>query len=342
MLMVVLGAGASYDSVPSRPPKYWQTMEQRLPLANQLFDDRVEFSEVMSRFPSCLSIIPYVRSISSSGRTVEQVLEQLQSEAEHYPERHHQLAAIRYYLQIMLWQCENSWKAVAKGVTNYKTLLDQIERWRKQTEEVCLVTFNYDRMIEDALPVVGVHINELFDYVKYTYKLIKLHGSVNWGRMVDTTIQEITELNAWQIAHELIDRVPDLKVSDKFHLVNDRGYPFPPFGNSALFPAIAIPVQSKQHYECPKEHIDALRSLIPKTTKLLMIGWRAMEAHFLKLMADGIRHRVAVLAISGSLDDARQSVVNLRNAGIETEAIESPSGFTEFIVNREGDEFLRS
>ncbi len=36
--------------------------------------------------------------------------------------------------------------------------LDQIERWRKPDEQVCIVTFNYDSFLEDALPVVGVKI----------------------------------------------------------------------------------------------------------------------------------------------------------------------------------------
>jgi hypothetical protein len=179
MLMVVIGAGASYDSVPSISGN--SAYLDRPPLADQLFHARPEFSKVMQRLPACLPIIPLVQNLPS-GRTVEHVLQHLQSEAQDYPKRLRQLAAIRYYLHIMLWGCELRWLDIAKGVTNYKTLLDQIERWRKPDEQVCLVTFNYDRLIEDALPAVGVEIRELSDYVgSDTYKLIKLHGSINWG-----------------------------------------------------------------------------------------------------------------------------------------------------------------
>ena len=67
-----------------------------------------------------------------------------------------------------------------KGVTNY-TLLDEIEGWRsKQNELVRLVTFNYDTMIEQALPSVGVKIAAMHDYISQRYALIKHHGSVNW------------------------------------------------------------------------------------------------------------------------------------------------------------------
>jgi len=341
MLMVVLGAGASYDSVPflTGNPGY----RERPPLADELFQDRPDFLNVMQRFPVCQAIIPLVQ-MPASGGTVEQVLEHLQSESDEYPERHKQLAAIRYYLHVMLWECEQRWRGIGRGISNYKTLLDQIERWREPDEQVCLVTFNYDRMIEDALPVVGVNIHDLSDYVgSKTYKLIKLHGSVNWGRLVHTHVLSIRDKNVWDVAYEMIDRIQELNITDTFRIVNElpmaRSERDPDF---ALFPAIAIPVQTKQHFECPKEHVDALREFIPQTGKLLMIGWRAMEGHFLKLLADGLDHRLRVMAVSGSLDYAKQSVANLRNSGIDADAIESTGGFTNFIITREGDEFLRA
>lgn len=76
MLMVVLGAGASYDSVPSYPSRVggYASMSERLPLAKDLFDNRPEFSDVMQRFPRCQPIVPYVRN-PPPDRTVEQVLE---------------------------------------------------------------------------------------------------------------------------------------------------------------------------------------------------------------------------------------------------------------------------
>jgi hypothetical protein len=112
--------------------------------------------------------------------------------------------------------------------------------------------------------------------------------------------------------------------------------------NVALFPAIAIPVETKQHYECPKEHLSALQECIPRTTKLLMIGWRASEQHFLKLLSEGVKRKLRVMSVAGELDAAKQSVKNLRDAGVDVDAVESSGGFTDFVVNREGDDFLRS
>ena len=136
MLMVVFGAGASYDSVPSRPPNKFPrgTLDHRRPpLANELFDDRPRFAAAMSKFQNCLPIIPYLHNLPEDG-SVERVLERFQAEAESYPEGHRQLAAIRYYLHFMMWECERYWKEIAKGITNYKTLLDQVERRRKPAQ----------------------------------------------------------------------------------------------------------------------------------------------------------------------------------------------------------------
>jgi hypothetical protein len=126
MLLIVFGAGASYDSVPSRNPRSYSGLERRPPLANQLFDDRALFTDVMKSWPQCQPIIPYLRNLPS-GVSLERRLEELQNEAPSYPARYSQLAAVRYYLQLMLQQCERFWLDDARGITNYKTLLDEVE-----------------------------------------------------------------------------------------------------------------------------------------------------------------------------------------------------------------------
>jgi hypothetical protein len=339
MLMVVFGAGASYDSAPSRRPKEW-TLAERLPLANELFGDRPDFAEAMSRFPKCQPVVPYLRHLAP-GSTVEEVLEKLQGDAGDYPERHRQLAAVRYYLHYMLWQCEYKWLAVAKGVTNFKTLLDQIERWRKPQEQVCLVTFNYDRLIEDALPTVGVNVQELGDYIaNQHYKFIKLHGSVNWAREVDTTIA-LEGRNTWQVAYELIDRAPDLDISQRYRLVT--GYPIGILDSQVLFPALAIPVETKRDYECPAEHLEVVQECAKTVTKLLLIGWRATEAPFLRLLCDNLRSdKLRVMAVADGPKEANKTIQRIRRAGIKGEFLPAGGGFSEFIVNREGEDFLKT
>src|SRR5438105_2029867 len=62
MLMVIFGAGASYDSDPTRPSaNYVLPTPHRPPLANQLFDNRPEFAHDLSYFPECIPIVPLLR-----------------------------------------------------------------------------------------------------------------------------------------------------------------------------------------------------------------------------------------------------------------------------------------
>ncbi len=135
MLMVIFGAGASYDSVPHRRwgSRKFPGSEHRLPLANELFSDRELFTATMEEFPKCQPVVPRLRL---KNILVEQELQRLQLEAEEDPERHRQLAAVRYYLRSMLWQCEEHWGRVARGVTNYKSLLAQRRNWNKNREAV--------------------------------------------------------------------------------------------------------------------------------------------------------------------------------------------------------------
>lgn len=306
MLMVVFGAGASYDSIPSRPPKSYPTtlMPFRLPLGHQLFDDRSDFVRDMSHFPKCQPIIPLLQNLPPDG-SVERVLTTLQAEAKDYSERHSQLASIRFYLQLMLWNCERHWKKVAQGITNYKSLLDQLDRWRKPPNQICLVTFNYDTMLEDVLPTVGVAIQGLSDYIaNKKYKLIKLHGSVNWAREVDTPIENVRQRDVSDVARELIDRAADLIVTQRYRVLTER--PTAKSDDLALFPAIAIPVESKSDYECPPDHLEGFRACIPEVTKLLVIGWRATEITFLQLLAENFSQEVSTMVVAGSAKGERR------------------------------------
>ncbi len=338
MLMVVFGAGSSYDSFPSLPaPK---KMIYRPPIAKELFEPRDYFIQIVSRFEACQPIIPFVRH-PRTGASVEQVLEELQNEGEQRPERYRQLAAIRHYLQFIISHCDEQWSGgITKGVTNFKTLLDEIEQVRKPEERVCLVTFNYDTLLERNLPSIGIRITSLDDYVSnQDYKLIKLHGSVNWGREVETPIDKFGQRDEWSITHELIDRAAELNISRRYRLVD--GLPVARLVKEGvvLFPAVALPVERKRDYECPDEHLDVLHRFIPEVTKLLVIGWRGTEYHFLQMLAEKLRKDLRVMVVSG--DDASEVILRLQQAGVGGHFSAFDRGFTQFILERNVIDFLR-
>lgn len=361
MIMVVFGAGASYDSVPSRTPSnfprdgntglFWQqNVESRPPLAKELFLTVDPFADSLSRFPQCHPIVPYLQQ---DGVTIEHVLEDLQSEAESDPVRMRQLAAVRFYLQDVIWNCEDRWSVVHSGVTNYATLLDQLRRSRRPEESVCLVTFNYDSMIESALRPAGVPIDTIPQYIADdAFKLFKLHGSVNWAREVDTPVDNVSGRADWDISRELMEKADTLKVSARFRMVrlvrrttstirpdqiiakSEDGVP--------LFPAIAIPVETKRGYECPDDHLSCLQGYLPKIKKILLIGWRGMEQHFLRLLAESLPENTSACVVAGKKQDAEEVISRIQESGVRITATAAEGGFSDFVVRREAEKFLQS
>ena len=81
--------------------------------------------------------------------------------------------------------------------------------------------------------------------------------------------------------NEMIRRADQIKNSDDFEMVTE----IPAFNQAAtlLFPAITIPAERKTKFSCPNTHIEVLKKILPKVTKLLIIGWRGAEKHFLDM-----------------------------------------------------------
>jgi hypothetical protein len=353
MLMVIFGAGASFDSCPTYPPGYAGAVigghslnkDYRPPLANELFENRPIFADAIKSFPQIQPIVPKLRSLK--GETLEAVLQNLQARSESYPRGAQQLAAVRYYLRSVIRQCETPWREVAGGVTNYKSLLNEIERANTSKEPVCLVTFNYDTLLEDALSDFGLPIEAMDDYTKKhpIYRLFKLHGSVNWAREVGVPTKAENPGYVWAVVNDLIERAAEIhdQITQNYILTWDH----PPgvVGGKPVFPAIAIPVEKKSTFECPRQMLDELIALLPKVSKILVIGWRATEAHFLALLKENLRRGAHLWIVAGP-DQQQGEDIKVR---ICRELLNNPpsasvdrGGFTDFILSRRPEQFLAS
>lgn len=341
MLLVIFGAGASYDSVPSRSFAYSQynNLPDRPPLANQLFEDRPEFVEDLDHFPLCKPIVPHLRTLRP-GVSFEQTLQRFQMEEQQYPRRVPQLAAVRFYLRRMLWRCEDRWAADHRDVTNYATLLDQLDSWRPQNwGPILLVTFNYDRMLERALLQFGRTFDDIPAYIASNrFPLFKLHGSVNWGRRVQTQIR--TERRGLQeIINELIERMSNLQftseyaVLDHYEKVNDR--------SKVYFPALALPVEQKVDFECPESHVNALMQMLPKVTHILTIGWRATEIAFLDLLKKTLADSIYLQVVAKDGHESNEIADRLEAQGFVKSKRVYSGGFTDFVLSRAGEMIIR-
>jgi hypothetical protein len=211
----------------------------------------------------------------------------------------------------------------------------------KSKEPVCLVTFNYDLVLETALDAFDFKRRQPDDHFNShpTLKLFKLHGSVGWGRFVDFPADPA------MTPHGLITMASSIKLSNEYTLASpyvaqERG--------RLVFPAIAIPVQTKtaETFECPPSHLAYLGELLRSVTKILIIGWQAKEAHFLALLKLNLPTLQRVMVVTG--DEGAYAILEQFKREIGSDLARTAiceartGGFTDFVVNQEGDEFFKS
>lgn len=328
MLMVVFGAGASYDSSPDFPPGHAISVHLRWrpPLANQLFDNsRGTFSHIVQRYPKLPHVLTFLRHRSDEKtgkeKSVEEVLESLQQESaeDRTGERRRELATIQFYLRDLLFEVTHSWSAETDSVSNYATLLGEIARLNSRNESVALVTFNYDLILDRALTTFSGYTEQPPDNqfnAHPTLKLFKPHGSVDWARVVKVPDGTGLERN------QLIDDAPNIELTEEFVRVPNHSEAYQhPFGKT-LYPVIAIPLQNKTEdtFVWPSNQLTQLQHLLHTVTKILIIGWQAREAHFIKLLKNSLP-RVSHVMVVGS--DAKNAVETLERFATDTRLAEA-------------------
>jgi hypothetical protein len=287
----------------------------------------------MRKFPECIPLVPPLRKREVQ---IERELAKYQAQGKMFPQALKELAAIRFYLQRALWKCQADWAQKHFGITNFAALLREIERWRSEASEtVCFVTFNYDTMLEDAIALsLGNVFPDFSSYVSQTnYKLIKLHGSINWELSVS-------------IPNPTARRI----IASAENLGSDKTYHLLPLSPTVLdrvevgFPAISIPVENKDDFNCPTEHVEALARCIPEVTRIVTVGWRASESHFLEMLRKpltGLKGIPDLVIVSGSHQGAEETRCNL---GIPENGryLWIDSGFSGLINNlHQLEDFLR-
>ena len=271
------------------------------------------------------------------------MLESLKEEGKNDEERQRELASVRFYLCEVLQKVSDEWNKRTDGVTNYAPLIGDILRFNR-TDEVCLVTFNYDVLLEHALYTFDFKRKPPEEHLDShsILKLFKLHGSVDWSRIVNLP------LNTRLTPQHLIEQASTIQLTDKFVLANATSpYEMHNFGQP-IFPAIAIPVQTKSddYFECPAAHLAYLAKMLEKVKKILIIGWQGKEAHFLRMLRHNLPMLQQVMVVGAKRSDAektfKQFSEEIGKRIFEQNSYIGEGGFTDFIVNQEGHEFFKA
>jgi hypothetical protein len=349
MLLVIFGAGASYDSLPPDvmdDVTIGDIQNYRPPLATELFSARPSFGAVLDKYPECAVLVGELRGSINSGAPVEEELERLLERADEHPLLHRGLTALRFYLQEALWICGTKWREVSHGITNYGTFFLRLDEWRnRRDEQVCVVNFNYDLLADDALvSTLGVDLSSVEMFVADPqYQYLKLHGSSNWGRRVRAPggRQYSKADHARRI---LIENAPDLEITEDFVL---RDPDQPPSDTSPyasiLLPALAIPITTKFAFDCPGNQLQVLDRALSETMKILIIGWRGSEQHFLEHFSNlpGMAPKVQIV---GASDEGTMETANhLSSVGLDESVMDHyTDGFSAYLDSESMVRFLEA
>jgi hypothetical protein len=84
-----------------------------------------------------------------------------------------------------------------------------------------------------------------------------------------------------------------------------------------------------------------LRESMPEVSKLLVIGWRGAEQHFLDLLSrlSGGK-KIPGLVVAGDRGKASEVIVGLSKASDRISWSASEGGFSDFVTSGEVDKFL--
>jgi len=306
VLLVVLGAGASYDCDPDNPPPKKgrpDYLSARPPLADALVDRGDLTGSTLREIPELAASVlaGIIRSrLRRPNNSLERILDEVVAKKE-VDER--QQLAFLLYLQRLLGTCSIRALDEVDGDSNQMRLVQAVETWRGHRQEAVLyVTFNYDTLLEAAFAAVyGWKRQDMQSYLSWDqFKLFKLHGSWDWKQVTD--LAHVDRAGIADLADDLMPLLLDRAAPAMRNLHRDAIYPAPmqldPLsawdrhtyqpseGRRRLaIPALAMPLAAKSgSFVCPSRHEVVLRGNMPKVNHILTIGWKGGEPSFLDML----------------------------------------------------------
>jgi hypothetical protein len=163
-VLIVFGAGASYDSIRKLVPLAPGGPVDRPPLASELF--REQYDSYVQKHPACGPLVAHLRALPGTAN-LEAELDRIQrDEAPSSGLRRREVVSLRYYLRDVLRDAAQ-FERHAPAQTNYHLLVEQLVLWQERTgNPISFVTFNYDTMVEKAIEdVTGRPLAAVADYI---------------------------------------------------------------------------------------------------------------------------------------------------------------------------------
>lgn len=275
-----------------------------------------------------------VYQLRRSRKNLETDLEAIQDSAETDPTVHRELLALRFYLREAIYSVQNKWHAVTAGVTNYAFLARELRQWSALSgEPVRFVSFNYDSMLEEAvryhIPGLDTDLDMDWYVRRDDFRIFKPHGSVLWSQPIEQLVKSGSDWFRGVLA--LGTEMKPLE--EDFYIHNPPGTPYTVEGtNRTSVPAIALPLAAKATFVFPNHHQEIMADDLTGVDKVLVVGWKAGEGHFLDFWHDQIK-APAPRALVVSSDDADDIGKILTSRDLVSDITGFSGGFSAFSLN---------
>jgi hypothetical protein len=324
VLVVVIGAGASFDCAPidnhvaiedprgfGRGRHTWP--EVRPPLTLDLVGPSAFRNQILNRYRAggIGTLVNEVRRAlegSDDTITLENALSAFEQRSAHNNMTALSLLAFRFYLRDLFFACADYAQSpvISAGFTNYTELVQTSYEWASaRSWHVCFVTFNYDMLLDEACVAETPYAIGLQPTSDGRLSLLRPHGAVAW----EWQSTELGLFGSSRVANaqSLLEQrqVPDVSERD-LHIDMFRPEEVRGGSRAAAAPAIALPMpgKSEDDFVWPDSHREFLGSLRGRVTKVAVIGWRAVDDHFTRLLTEVARPQCSMLVVTGNPSDA--------------------------------------
>ena len=278
-LIVITGAGASFDSTGTEPRDLnWQP-----PLVKDLFAERTAFHPILGLYPDAQTLAPDLRVATRTGSVgLETYLrDHVLRSASAYDRRRYR--AIPLYLQHLLHDVSAHYTS---HPVNYDRLVNGVLR---AADEVIFLTLNYDTILDSRLEQ-HARIRSIDDYIRpdFAWSLIKLHGSVDWARQIIGVDADSAEMDDPYLS-DFVAMLPDEpQLSKEIELRRLDIQRLRRSKPNLYYPAVSVPLGPDDELNCPESHLDFIRKRLVATDGLniLSVGYSGLDSGLLQLLAD--------------------------------------------------------
>lgn len=303
-VIVITGAGASHDCVSDY---VLRRTDYRPPLVVELFAGiPAAYAEILHEYPLAEAAAADIRPLLDAGAVaIEQFLrERLRDSSDPYARRRY--LAVPLYLQHLLFQIS---RTDGSGYTRHPDHYDALINAVLPLDEVIFITLNYDTLLDQRLFLYS-HLHSMDAYIEpgRNWSLIKLHGSVNWGRAV----RERTDASyptSTAVVNNLLAQLTKIELEDEVVLRDNVDLAQARYDSAAktlFYPALSVPLGHEDELVCPPSHQEHLRARLGELygLNLIVIGYSGLDREVLSVLKESKNSLRSLLVVSDTRERA--------------------------------------